>query len=120
MVIVIIAVLVGLLLPVLPRSRENAKARQKEIEEEALVSAIRNYRLETLRWPVPPSGDGTYETNNAAVINLLDEEGKVVRYLNRSTFHTDAGGNIKDPYGAYYRLTVTETNAWVNDRKVGW
>lgn len=115
MVIVVITILIGLLLPVLQPSKENAKRKQKALEEKALITAMKNYKLDKMKWPIPSAGAGTYEANNFEVVNLLDDpNASKVRYLNKGTFNRDSQGSLKDPYGAYYKITVSESDASVN------
>ncbi|MDI6773800.1 MAG: type II secretion system protein [Verrucomicrobiota bacterium] len=118
MVIVVITILIGLLLPVLQPSKESAKRRQKELEEKALIAALKAYKLEEMTWPKPsPEGWKTYEEDNCLVVKLLEGANSAnMRYLNKGTFNRDSQGSVKDPYGVYYSITVSETNAVVNDQ----
>ena len=117
MVIVIIAVLIGLLLPALKPSRDAAKRRQKSLDEQTIITAIKNYKAQYMKWPLPSLGEGVYSNNNALVVDVLDNTTEKIKFITRGAY-TWRKGYMSDPYGVAYKIELSSTNAYVNDMPV--
>lgn len=74
-VVAIIAILVGLLMPVFSKMKIKGKENRAESEVRALATAIRAYHLEFHKWPGNADG-GTWSNNNYLVIRDLANNGK--------------------------------------------
>ncbi len=123
MVIVVMAILVGLLLPVLIPSREDAKRKKRANDRRALALAIKSYQHEYMRWPNPDSGgaEGEFAENNVEVVNILLGEGvpgQPIRFINPGTFSRSDSGSLRCPDGDYYRVGFTNNRAYVDGRSV--
>ena len=75
-VVAIIGMLVGMLVPVVGKAREQAKKRKAEAQKIALKAAIMTYRHENHKWPLPVGDDQEDEdktyggTNNPKYRNI--------------------------------------------------
>jgi prepilin-type N-terminal cleavage/methylation domain-containing protein len=118
MVIVVICILIGLLLPALRPSQENAKRKQKELDEKTILTAIKTYKHDKMTFPIPSGGLGTYSNNNYLVVDLLDSSSDPIKFLNRGGYRRNGDGSLVDPYGYCYSIVFDGTNAYVNSRPV--
>jgi prepilin-type N-terminal cleavage/methylation domain-containing protein len=116
MVIVVIAILVGLLMPAFYGARENARARQLELGRKALANALMNYRREYRQWPNPDDGEAVYSNNNHEVVTLLvgGNVDQPVKFINPSAFDRDAQGALQRPDGSYYIVDFSGNMATVD------
>jgi len=107
MVVVVIAVLVGLLMPAFHGARKNAQARQLELGRKTLASALMNYRREYR--PV-------YSNNNHKVVTLLTggSSDQPIKFINPSAFDRDAQTNLQRPDGTYYIVDFSGNMATVD------
>ena len=120
MVIVVIVILVGLLLPVLVPSREDAKNRQRQLARRTLASAILTYRHEFMKWPHPnPGNDRTYSSDNHEVMAMLFDAGDDdIKMINWGAFAQDENRSIKCPDGNYYEIRFEGNSVYVDGTSV--
>jgi prepilin-type N-terminal cleavage/methylation domain-containing protein len=116
MVVVVIAVLVGLLMPAFHGARKNAQARQLELGRKTLASALMNYRREYRQWPNPADGESVYSNNNHKVVTLLTggSSDQPIKFINPSAFDRDAQTNLQRPDGTYYIVDFSGNMATVD------
>ena len=123
-VIGIIAILVGLLFPVLFGVRARAKEKQAAAETRTILVAIKAYRQEYGKWPAQTQAaeDKTYVTNNYLVIqpllgsNLVLPDGRQLNPKNKiflnmqvnTNNNPDYAGNYLDPWGIPYVICMDE------------
>lgn len=121
-VVGIIAVLVGLLFPVIVRMMRDVKPKQADAEMRTIHLAIKAYRQEYGKWPaqIQAIEDTTYVTNNHLVIQTLlgsnvmvggrgmNPKEKVFLSLQVSTNNPDYIGNYLDPWGIPYVICMDE------------
>ena len=105
-VIVVIMILMGLLLPALYGAKKQAKQKQRNAEIQAIETAIRNYHFHERKWPCGDNGkpDEPYDDNNYLVIHELTNTASA--FLKISDFRRDNKGNVVDPWGEPYRITL--------------
>ena len=122
-VIGIIAILVGLLFPVIIGVTARAKQKQAMAETSTILMAIKAYRQEYGKWPaqIQAVQDTTYVTNNYLVIQPLlgsnltigssqmNPKNKLFLNLQVSTNgNPDYAGNYLDPWGIPYVICMDE------------
>jgi len=123
-VVAIIAILAGLLFPVIIGALGKAKEKQAAAEARTILMAIKAYRQEYGKWPAQTqaTGDVTYVTNNYLVIqpllgnNILDlannqtnPKNKIFLNLQVNTNNNpDYAGNYLDPWGIPYVICMDE------------
>lgn len=126
-VIAIIAILAGLLYPVILGASKKAKEKQALAETRTILMAIKAYRQEYGKWPAQyqSASDTTYVTNNYLVIkpllgsNAWDLGGKRTNpkekmflnlqvNTNAETMNPDSDGNYLDPWGIPYVICMDE------------
>lgn len=124
LVIGIIAILAGLLYPVIIGAGERAKEKQAAAETRTILVAIKAYRQEYGKWPaqIQATQDMTYVTNNYLVIqpllgsNILDMRGKSTNPKNKiflnlqvnTNVNPDYAGNYLDPWGIPYVICIDQ------------
>ena len=103
-VIAIIALLMGILMPVVGKMKQSALKRQRESEAKLIESAIRNYHAEKGVWP--GAGPGVYSNgdNQATLIEAL---------WNTAPPLLDSNNMAKDDNNVYYRQPGTINSPWV-------
>jgi len=123
LVIGIIAILVGLLFPVVIGARARAMEKQAAAETRTILTALKAYRQEYGRWPAQlhATQDVTYVTNNYLVIqpllgsNLFYRDRKwnpkEIIFLNmqaNTNVNPDYAGNYLDPWGIPYVICIDQ------------
>lgn len=112
-VCVIIALLAGILLPALYRSKRQAKVQQAKAEMRAIKSAILAYHLQNRNWPLPgsdlePGTQGSnekdYAGDNYLIINVLTNQ--MPPMLDPADFPRWSGATLQDPWGAAYSIRI--------------
>ena len=138
-VVVIMAVLMGLLLPAVLKAKNQSKVRRSEVQVKALGSAIDGFILEHHHLPAPTkdlrTGDdyyyGTEEPSqstskvapgsdypeyggeNSKVFQVL--LGSKPKVLKADIFNVDSRGNVVDPWGKPYRFYLDLNNdRWID------
>jgi len=126
-VVVVLAILVGILLPTLIRQKNTAKIRQAVSEIRTVKSAILAYHLEYGDWPVPPSdlvdpvkdkdytdGSGGNGASGDIVKRLRNPPDGVPAgkppLLDASHLKLDGADNILDPWQSNYVIRVDLDN----------
>ena len=112
LVIGIIAILAGLLFPVIIGVRARAKEKQAMAETRTILMAIKAYRQEYGKWPaqIQAAQDMTYIVSNYCVIKPLlgsnwsnfNPKNKIFLNLQVNTNNPDYKGNYLDPWGIPY------------------
>ncbi|MBI5388320.1 MAG: type II secretion system protein [Verrucomicrobia bacterium] len=127
-VIAIIAVLAGLLLPVLATAKKKGKIVQAQTEVRNIAAAISAYQSTYGIYPAPTQDakdalDRTYTNDNAAIIIILLDEDRVPNenhrrnpqkhvFLNAKMSGGDTGPGVgtdfvfRDPWGKPYCITL--------------
>ena len=127
-VIAIIAVLIGLLLPVIAAVQEHTRKVQATGDEKQIVMAVTSYFSEYGKYPVDPAtkpGDAVYSTDNNAILDVLrNMTGSAIgnKMNSRSVFYLNvpAASNQNaprnglqistgvwfDPWGSPYNIAV--------------
>ena len=124
LVIGIIAILAGLLYPVVIGARARAKEKQAAAEARTILVAIKAYRQEYGTWPaqIHATQDVTYVTNNYLVIqpllgsNLVLSGGRQLNPKNKiflnmqvnTNNNPDYAGNYLDPWGIPYVICMDQ------------
>jgi len=125
LVIGIIAILAGLLFPVVIGARARAKEKQAAAETRTILVAIKAYRQEYGKWPaqIYATQDVTYVTNNWIVIQTLlgsnvthpenisrqlNPKNKIFLNLQVNTNNPDYVGNYLDPWGIPYVICIDQ------------
>ena len=123
LVIGIIAILAGMLFPVIIGVRARAREKQAAAETRTILMAIKAYRQEYGKWPAQwqAAQDVTYVTNNYLVIqpllgsNLvlfddrqLNPKNKIFLNMQVNTNNPDYAGNYLDPWGIPYVICMDE------------
>ncbi|MBU1856935.1 MAG: type II secretion system GspH family protein [Verrucomicrobia bacterium] len=122
LVIGIIAILAGLLFPVIIGMRARAKEKQAAAETRTILMAIKAYRQEYGKWPaqIQATQDTTYITNNWLVIQPLlgsnvvhdgrrfNPKNKIFLNMQVNTNNPDDVGNYLDPWGIPYVICMDE------------
>lgn len=125
LVIGIIAILAGLLFPVVIGVSKRAKEKQAAAETRTILVAIKAYRQEYGKWPaqIQATQDTTYITNNWIVIQSLlgsnvfhPDNGRRLNpkekiFLNlqvNTNVNPDYDGNYLDPWGIPYLICMDE------------
>ena len=121
LVIGIIAILAGMLFPVIIGVRARVREKQAAAETRTILMAIKAYRQEYGKWPaqIQQAQDVTYVTNNYLVIqpllgsNIIDgrplnPKNKVFLNLQVNTNNPDYAGNYLDPWGIPYVICMDE------------
>ena len=125
LVIGIIAILAGLLYPVILGARARAKEKQAAAETRTILMAIKAYRQEYGKWPaqIQATQDITYITNNCLVIQpllgsnavhpvggrRLNPKEKIFLNMQVNTNNNpDHDGNYLDPWGIPYVICMDE------------
>lgn len=120
--IAIIAILAGLLYPVILGASKKAKEKQALAETRTILMAIKAYRQEYGKWPAQwqSARDTTYIISNYCVIKPLlginwggfNQKEKVFLNLqvntNAETMNPDSDGNYLDPWGIPYVICMDE------------
>jgi len=114
-VIAIIAILMGILLPVVTGMKTKAQIRQAETEVKSLATAIRAYHTEYKQWPVNPGAGGTWSNNNEQVLTWLIAgiPGNLENPRQRNFFETKVPVQaLRDPFRSNlcYQVTIAVTN----------
>ena len=134
-VVAIMAVLMGLLLPAVLKTKNKSKDRRSQVQIASLSSAIDGYILEHHHLPAP-SGDlndgydyyygpeeppqsrsggkyPKYGGDNGKVFKEL--LGSTPKVLKADIFNVDAGGNVLDPWGKQYRFYMDlDNDRWID------
>jgi prepilin-type N-terminal cleavage/methylation domain-containing protein len=130
LVIGIIAILAGLLFPVILGASKKAKEKQALAETRTILAAIKSYRQEYGKWPaqVQAAQDTTYITNNNLVIQPLlgsnnlavndNPKNKIFLNLQVNTNNPDYAGNYLDPWGIPYVICMDENGD--NNLSITW
>lgn len=127
-VIAIIAVLVGLLIPVIAAVHEHVRKVQAANDEKQIVLAVTNYFSEYGKYPVDPAakpGDPVYSTDNNAILDVLRNvtggtignkmNARGISYLNAKAASNQnapmdglqlSTGVWFDPWGSPYNIAV--------------
>jgi prepilin-type N-terminal cleavage/methylation domain-containing protein len=134
-VIAIIAILAGILIPVVGRAKTKAKAAAARVEMAGLELAIKSYHNDYSRWPVPKNSvknvvgeDFTYDSNkaygNEALMQILMAEAgdnnaghernpKKNKYIDpKDSGETNdlpgfsTTGRYHDPFGNEYKISL--------------
>lgn len=113
-VIVIIGILMGMLGTALYKSKYAAKKAQAAAEIKTLASALRNYRHEYGRWPLPRatvSGLHEFDTNHRTIIDYMtdtsdpDKNPRNIQFANWNEYFTmgvdDEGQSQRKPLGQF-------------------
>jgi type II secretory pathway pseudopilin PulG len=125
LVIGIIAILAGLLYPVILGAVAKAKQKQAMAETRTMLMAIKAYRQEYGKWPaqIQATQDTTYVINNWLVIQplfgsnvthpldssrQLNPKNKIFLSLQVSSNNPDYAGNYLDPWGIPYLICMDE------------
>ena len=125
LVIGIIAILAGMLFPVIIGARARAKEKQAAAETRTILMAIKAYRQEYGKWPaqIQAAQDTTYITNNWLVIqpllgsnavhpydlHRLNPKEKIFLNMQVNTNNNpDYAGNYLDPWGIPYVICMDE------------
>lgn len=117
----IIAILVGLLFPVVIGMSARSRQKQALAETRTILVAIKAYRQEYGKWPaqIQAATDKTYATNNYLVIQpllgadlvdgrSLNPRKKIFLNLQVSAVNPDYAGNYLDPWGIPYVICMDE------------
>ena len=115
----IIAILAGLLFPVIIGAVAKAKEKQAMAETRAIFMAIKAYRQEYGKWPAQTyaTQDVTYVTNNYLVIQPLlgsnptqmNPKNKIFLNMQVNTnVNPDYAGNYLDPWGIPYVICMDQ------------
>jgi len=117
-VIGIIAILAGLLFPVVLGAITKAKQKQAMAETRTILMAIKAYRQEYGKWPaqVQDARDTTYIVSNCCVIqpllgndwNNFNPKHTIFLSFQVSTNNPDPDGNYLDPWGIPYVICMDE------------
>jgi len=114
LVIGIIAIMAGLLFPVVIGASKRAREKQAAAETRTILMAIKAYRQEYGKWPnqTQATQDTTYITNNYLVIQPLlgsNVKDKIFLHLQVNTnVNPDYAGNYLDPWGIPYVICMDE------------
>jgi len=126
LVIGIIAILAGLLFPVIIGAGARAKEKQAAAETRTILMAIKAYRQEYGKWPaqIYATQDVTYITNNWLVIQTLlgsnvTHPDDINRHFNpknkiflnmqvNTNVNPDYDGNYLDPWGIPYVICMDQ------------
>lgn len=110
-VISLIVVLMALLIPAFYKVKNGANDKRAQIEARIIGSAIRAYKLQEKKFPVNnPAGvadDVVYGgggQDNSEVMTLLRDGQPPVLDVNKLRWDDD--GNVIDPYGSQYKITL--------------
>jgi len=116
-VVIIMAILASILLPAFAKTRELARRKKRDADLRTIPLAIRNYKHETGKWPIPgsvlPPPTLTFVDNNGDVVNMvndmtgLPQEGKLT-LLPLGDYNVDGNNTILDPWGKPYRFIFKE------------
>ena len=119
----IIAILVGLLFPVVIGMNTRSRQKQALAETRTILVAIKAYRQEYGKWPaqVQSATDKTYVTDNYRVIQPLlgnnpndlngrptNPKSKIFLSLQVNSVNPDYAGNYLDPWGIPYVICMDE------------
>ncbi len=118
----IIAILAGLLFPVVIGASKRAREKQAAAETRTIFMAIKAYRQEYGKWPaqIQATQDTTYVTNNYLVIQpllgsnvnmngrQLNPKNKIFLNMQVNTNNPDYAGNYLDPWGIPYVICMDE------------
>lgn len=117
-VITIIAILAGLLFPVVLGAMEKGRQKQALAETRSIVLAIKAYRNEYGKWPaqIQSATDTIYVTSNYCVIQPLlgsnwnNANPKNITFLplQGGSNNFDVQGNYLDPWGDPYVICMDE------------
>ena len=123
LVIGIIAILAGMLFPVIIGVRAKVREKQAAAETRTILMAIKAYRQEYGKWPAQwqAAQDVTYVTNNYLVIqpllgsNLvlldgrqLNPKNKIFLNMQVNTNNPDYAGNYLDPWSIPYVICIDQ------------
>ncbi len=110
----VIAILLGMLYPVILGARERAKKKQAMVETRSIMLALKAYRSEYGKWPAQQdSVDKMYFTNNYKIIGALTTNSRRRIFLSFQTNSMDSYGNYVDPWGVPYFICMDQ-NADIN------
>ena len=136
LVIGIIAIMAGLLFPVIIGASARAREKQAAAETRTILVAIKAYRQEYGKWPaqIQAAEDTTYITNNWIVIQTLlgsnvthplefarklNPKNKIFLNLQVNTnSNPDYAGNYLDPWGIPYVICMDEDG--INGLTIVW
>ena len=120
MVIVIIAILIAILLPVLTHSRDEAKKKQRRLDQKTLATAILAYKLDTGSWPNPGVPPISYSNDNFLVFeNMLASPVNPTKYLDLGGYKKQDGGRaLMNPYRQFYCVTFTNNDCYIDGTNV--
>ena len=104
-VITIIAVLAGLLLPVVSKVTQNAQKVQAKNTELGIVNAIKSYQTDYGTYPVPANtnSDYVFGTSGMTTANLMD-----VLRADGQGYDTLAGGNLNPRQVVYFEMPAAK------------
>ena len=118
LVIGIIAILAGMLFPVIIGVRARAREKQAAAETRTILMAIKAYRQEYGKWPAQwqAAQDTTYIISNFCVIqpllgsnwNNFNPKNKIFLPFQVSSNNPDYAGNYLDPWGIPYVICMDE------------
>jgi len=110
----VIAILLGMLYPVILGARERAKKKQAMVETRSIMLALKAYRSEYGKWPAQQdSVDKMYFTNNYKIIGALTTNSRRRIFLSFQANSLDSYGNYVDPWGVPYFICMDQ-NADIN------
>lgn len=114
-VVAIIAILAGLLFPVVLGALERYRVKHALTDTHRIVIAIKAYRAEYGKWPgqIQAVEDMSYMTSNFIVIQALTTSSnnpKRIQFLPIQTKWLDDLGNFVNPWGVPYLIGMDESD----------